>query len=248
VPKGSHFEWTPEAMDEENFLGDTSQANDATQDTISILSDISEEDVPDSDQHTLNIFLHKAMNNMEESIKRGSNSSAKATYAVRIGQKQARRTEYQHTQNKKRALEEGWQGGNLITNWFQPKAGPHTNDLQENNVTYSQDPKTTDITARFPANSTPLHSPNSTVPPQSLSTPNPLISTKAIPPTLDQEKSALANLINILKPPRDSEPRYKEAKMDLLLWGQLEMMKMFLITYIDWVSRGAASTWCATCL
>ena len=160
MPQVSLFEWNTEAIDEENIGGDASEANDENQDMISILSDISEEDVPNSDQHTLNIFLQKAMNNMEGSIKRGSNSSAKATYAVRIGQKQARRTEYQHTQNKKRALEEGWKSGNLITNWFQPKARPHTNNLQENNVTYCQDPETTEITASFPANSTPLQSPN----------------------------------------------------------------------------------------
>ena len=80
--KDSHFEWTTDAMDEEKFLGDTSQANDETQDPISILSNISEEDVPNSDQHTLNIFLQKAVKKMEGSIKRGSNSSSKATYAV----------------------------------------------------------------------------------------------------------------------------------------------------------------------
>ena len=31
-----------------------------------ILSDLEEEEVPNSGQHTLNIFLQKAMNNMEE--------------------------------------------------------------------------------------------------------------------------------------------------------------------------------------
>ena len=50
---------------------------------------------------------------MEESIKRGSNGSAKASYAVRVGQKQARRTEYRHIQQKKEALEECQQGGNV---------------------------------------------------------------------------------------------------------------------------------------
>ena len=82
--------------------GGASEAHDEIQDTISILSDLSEEDVPNSDQHTLNIFLQKAMNNMEESIKRGCNGSAKASYAVKIGQKQARRTDNHHTQQKGR--------------------------------------------------------------------------------------------------------------------------------------------------
>ena len=60
MPKDSHFEWDTEAMDEENTLGDASQANDEIQDTISILSDISEqEDVPTSDQNTLNNFCKR---------------------------------------------------------------------------------------------------------------------------------------------------------------------------------------------
>jgi len=120
VPKDSLFEWDTEATDEENIGGDASEAHDEIHDTISILSDLSEEEeVPNSDQHTLNISLQKAMNNMEETIKRGRNG--KASYAVKIGQKQARRTDNCHTQQKRKALEEGPQGGNLITNWFQPK-------------------------------------------------------------------------------------------------------------------------------
>src|SRR5882724_3114421 len=119
--------------------GDASEAHDEIQVTISILSDLSEEEVSNSDQHTLKIFLQKAMNNMEESIKRGSNGSAKASYVVKIGQKQARRTENHHTQQKRKVLEEGWQGGNLITKWFQPKGGPHTITVPEDWVTYDQD-------------------------------------------------------------------------------------------------------------
>jgi len=38
--------------------------------------------------HTQHLLAGKAMNNIERSIKRESNSSAKSTYAVRIGQKQ----------------------------------------------------------------------------------------------------------------------------------------------------------------
>jgi len=246
VPQVSLFEWNTEAIDEENIGGDASEANDENQDTISILSDISEEeDVPNSDQHTLNIFLQKAMNNMEGSIKRGSNGSAKATYAVRIGQKQARRTEYRHTQNKKRALEEGQQGGNQITNWFHPKGGPHPIVLQETD-TYDSDHVITEIPGTFggspnstsPAGSTPtpaLHSPilPSTPPTQSLYTPKPaLLSSGRFPPTLDEAKSALVHLKNILKPPRDSGAGYKDARLDLLLRGRLELMQMFLATYI----------------
>jgi len=159
VPKNSLFEWDIEAMDEENIGGGASEAHDEIQDTISILSDLSQKEVPNSDHHTLNIFLQKVMNNMEESIKRGSNGSANASYAVKIGQKQARRTENCHTQQKRKALEEGQQGGNLIPKWFQPKGGPHTITVQEDWVTYYQDPEITPMparfTARFTASSTP---------------------------------------------------------------------------------------------
>jgi len=141
--------------------------------------------------HTLNIFLQKAMNNMEESIKRGSNGSAKASYAVKIGQKQARRTENHHTQQKRKALEQGRQGGNLITNWFQPKGGPHTIHVQEDRVTYDQDPDITEMPASFPAGSTHPPSPKqpSNSPPKTLSTPETTqLSAGGIPPTLDEAR------------------------------------------------------------
>jgi len=94
------------------------------------------------------------MNNMEESLGRGTNGPAKASHAVRVGQKQARRTQYQHIQQKKEALEEGWQGGNQITNWFWPKAGPHTIDVQDVRITHSQDQVITELPARSHAGST----------------------------------------------------------------------------------------------
>jgi len=190
VPKDPLFEWDTEAMDEENIGGDASEAHDEIQDTISIPSDLSE-DVPNSDQHTLNIFLQKAMNNMEESIKRGSNCSAKASYAVKIGQKQARRTENHHTQQKRKALEQGQQGGNLITNWFQLKGGPHTIHVQEDRVTYIQDPDITEMPSSFPASSTYPPSPKqpSNSPPKTLSTPETTqLSAGGIPPTLDEAR------------------------------------------------------------
>src|SRR5882724_7084646 len=228
-------------MDEENIGGDASEAHDEIQDTISILSDLSEEEeVPNSGQHTLNIFLQKAMNNMEESIKRGSNGFDKASYAVKIGQKQARRTENHHTQQKRKALEEGRQGGNLITNWFQLKGGPHTIHVQEDQVTYDQDPDITEMPASFPASSTHPPSPKqpSNPPPKNLSNPQTTpLSAGGIPPTLDEARSALDVIKNILRPPRDTGGGYKHAKLDLLLRGQLKLMKMLLIKYEDILSR-----------
>src|SRR5882672_7693707 len=75
----------------------------------------------------------------------------------------------------------GWQGGNQITNWFHPKAGPHPIVLQETD-TYDSDQVITEIPGTFggspnstsPAGSTPapaLHSPilPSTPPPHTIS-------------------------------------------------------------------------------
>jgi len=61
VCKDSLFEWETEAMDEEKNGGNASEAHGEIQNTISILSDLSEEEVPNYDQHILNIFLQKAM-------------------------------------------------------------------------------------------------------------------------------------------------------------------------------------------
>jgi len=122
--KGPFFEWDTEAMDEENIGGMHLRLMMRSKTQFQFfLTSQKKKDVPNSDQHTLNIFLQKAMNNMEESIKRGSNGSAKAFLCCKDCQKQARRTENHHTQQKRKALEEGWQGGNLITKLFPAKGG-----------------------------------------------------------------------------------------------------------------------------
>ena len=83
----------------------------ASPDRYSILSELSEdEDVPASDSLTLNIFLQRAMNGMQEVVKRGRIAAEKgirAVYAVKLGQQQSKRTEYYHKQKKREAEEEG---------------------------------------------------------------------------------------------------------------------------------------------
>jgi len=44
---------------------------------------------------------------------------------------------------------------------------------------------------------------------------------------------------NVLRPPRDTGARYKDVKLVLPLWGQLRLMKMFLIKYVDHLSGQA---------
>jgi len=117
-------------MDEENNGGDASEANDENQDTISILSDISKEEVPNQTSTPLNIFLQKAMNQNGGSIKRGNFFSAKAYLTLRIGQKQARRTEYS-TLKTKRGLGEVGRVGTRIHKLVSSQGSPHPIVLQE---------------------------------------------------------------------------------------------------------------------
>ena len=90
----------------------------------SILSNMSEdEDVPTLDAQTLDRFLMKAANNIQEVVKRSGDTAIrgmKATYAVKLGQTQSKRTMNRHRQAKfvaERNLE-GVQGHNKITKWF----------------------------------------------------------------------------------------------------------------------------------
>lgn len=53
------------------------------------------------------------------------------------------------------------------------------------------------------------------------------------PPALDAAKSALDDITTILKPPRKSGAGYKPFEGDAVLQQRLELMKMFLWTYID---------------
>ena len=53
------------------------------------------------------------------------------------------------------------------------------------------------------------------------------------PPTIDVAKLALADIKRVLKPHRDTGAGYKDPKIDLLLRGRLDLMKLFLWQYIS---------------
>ena len=53
------------------------------------------------------------------------------------------------------------------------------------------------------------------------------------PPTLEDVCSALANIRKVLKPPWKTGKGFKDPKIDLVLHGRLELMKMFLWQYTD---------------
>jgi hypothetical protein len=53
------------------------------------------------------------------------------------------------------------------------------------------------------------------------------------PPSIDAAKLALAAIKLVLKPHRDTGAGYKDPQIDLLMWGHLDLMKLFLWQYID---------------
>jgi hypothetical protein len=53
------------------------------------------------------------------------------------------------------------------------------------------------------------------------------------PPTLEDVCSALADIRKVLKPLRKTGKGFKDPKIDLVLHGHLELMKMFLWQYTD---------------
>jgi hypothetical protein len=73
-----------------------------------------------------NLFLKKAMLGMQEIVLRGKSAVAKgikATYAVKVGQKQLGRSERREKRKKQTEYEEGLRGGNQLENWFKKRTG-----------------------------------------------------------------------------------------------------------------------------
>jgi hypothetical protein len=115
---GTSFEWGTGNPEEDHNL----PANDMLE-RESILSELSQdEDVPTSDPLSLNRFLARAMSRMQEVVKRGKAAAAKgirSTYAVKIGQKQSKRTINRHLQEEKHAIAAGQKNG-VLERWLHP--------------------------------------------------------------------------------------------------------------------------------
>ena len=132
------FEW------ETGDIGDAGEEGGAVEmESESILSEMSEdEDVPTLDAAGLSAFLQKAADGLQEFIRRGSSAAmrgAKATYAVKIGQRQSRHTENWNKQKLLEAHHEGIEGGNKITRWFHKKSAPgHEPPAGHDNASTSQ--------------------------------------------------------------------------------------------------------------
>ena len=113
-----HNLWYTENMEDDN-ADDTAHQDEDKESILSIMS--MDEDVPTLNESSLNLFLKKAMLGMQEVVQRGKSAVAKgikATYAVKVGQKQSGRNERRGKSKKQTEYEEGLQGGNQLENWF----------------------------------------------------------------------------------------------------------------------------------
>jgi hypothetical protein len=61
-------------------------------------------------------------------------------------------------------------------------------------------------------------------------------------PSIDAARSALEAIKLVLKPHRDMGAGYKDPQIDLLMWGHLGLMKLFLWQYIDSADEWIASS------
>ena len=123
VDHDEHDSWYTENVEDDD--ADDTAHQDV--DKVSILSIMSmDEDVPTLNESSLNLFLKKAMLGMQKVVQRGKSAVAKgmkATYAVKVGQKQSGRSERRAKRRKVTEYEEGLQGGNQLENWFKKRTG-----------------------------------------------------------------------------------------------------------------------------
>ena len=88
-----HVPWYTEIMEDDD--ADDTACQDVDKESILSIMSV-DEDVPTLDESSLNLFLKKAMLGMQEVVQRGKSAVAKgikATYAVKVGQKQSGRSE-----------------------------------------------------------------------------------------------------------------------------------------------------------
>ena len=118
-----HDPWYTENMEDDD--ADDTACQDVDKESILSIMSV-DEDVPTLDESSLNLFLKKAMLGMQEVVQRGESAVAKgikATYAVKVGQKQSGRSERREKRKKQTEYEEGLRGGNQLENWFKKQTG-----------------------------------------------------------------------------------------------------------------------------
>lgn len=118
-----HDPWYTENMEDDD-ADDIAHQDVDKESILSIMS--MDEDVPTLDESSLNLFLKKAMLGMQEVIQRGKSAVAKgikATYAVKVDQKQSGWSERRVKRKKETEYEEGLRGGNQLENWFKKQTG-----------------------------------------------------------------------------------------------------------------------------
>lgn len=307
-----HDSWYTENMEDDD--ADDTAHQDV--DKVSILSIMSmDEDVPTLNESSLNLFLKKAMLGMQNVVQRGKSAVAKgmkATYAVKVGQKQSGRSERREKRRKVTEYEEGLQGGNQLENWFKKRTGVNADvaeygrdedittgssrlraiKLREESESDSESEHDDETSATLPP-STRAPSPaissgeelelepepaiNSShdreyvanVQPSSdlLSPAVPNVASRAPedvdcdeeqsenpqapeigvfepPPSVADALAALKAIKLVLKPRRECGIGSKDPRIDLLLRGRLDLMKMFLWHFVDstdgWIASSLA--------
>ena len=102
-----HDPWYTENMEDDD-ADDTAHQDIDKESILSIMS--MDEDVPTLNESSLNLFLKRAMLGMQEVIQRGKSAVAKgmkATYAVKVGQKQSGQSERREKRKKETEYKEG---------------------------------------------------------------------------------------------------------------------------------------------
>ena len=126
-----HVPWYTEIMEDDD--ADDTACQDVDKESILSIMSV-DEDVPTLDESSLNLFLKKAMLGMQEVVQRGKSAVAKgikATYAVKVGQKQSGRSERREKRKKQTEYEEGLQGGNQLENWFKKRTGVKADAVED---------------------------------------------------------------------------------------------------------------------
>jgi len=296
-----HVPWYTEIMEDDD--ADDTACQDVDKESILSIMSV-DEDVPTLDESSLNLFLKKAMLGMQEVVQRGESAVAKgikATYAVKVGQKQSGRSERREKRKKQTEYEEGLQGGNQLENWFKKRTGVKADAVEdrrdEDIATGSSrsqaielreesesEPEHDDETATLPPSTravSPAISSGGEVESESEPAIDPshdresvtnaqpssdLLSPAAIPdivsrrapedvidcdeeqsenpqapeigiseppPSLEDALAALKAIKLVLKPRRECGIGSKDPRIDLLLRGRLDLMKMFLWHFFD---------------
>lgn len=266
--------WDSKAMEEEPIV----VIQEDIPDTISEISEVEDVPCSDATtlNKFLQIAMNGMQESTKRRAK-DTQKGIKGVYAVKIGQTKSRWTRYYHAQRNREAVEAGRHNGSLITSWFsrKPRAAVEESVVKDlisdsesistsiselhTSVSSVSTPATIETEMLSPSKArSPDESGSPPIVPEPQSaetipkppTPQwcPRHTFNTLPPSVDKAVVALEDIKRVLKPRRLTGGGYKDLKIDLLLHGQLEMMRMFVWAYIDGERNrkpGTGSCWIA---